>query len=401
MAVTTMPIRASRAILLTLSTATLLAAGCGDDDSTGTGSSGDATTEGTGSTTDSTSSTTATPTSTTTATTTTSSTTDDTTTSSTTDDTTTSSTTDDTTTSSTTDDTTTSSTTDDTTTSSTTDDTTTDTSTTGTTDKSISLAFAALVGSTPVDCTTTFTAQGDPAEDVQISDFRLYLSAIDLVDDQGTAVPLVLEENDFQSDGLALLDFEDGTGLCATTGDAETHTTITGTVPDGTYTGVRFVVGVPFEKNHQDVGAAAAPLDRISMFWNWNGGYKYVRIDLKNETPVSMGGNENAWNIHLGATGCNGADNMTAPTECTNSNRPQIDIVDFDPDADTIAIDLAAALTGVDVSQNTPMTAPGCMSFPNDGANCTALFTNLGLDFATGACTANRANQVLFRKQAP
>ena len=51
---------------------------------------------------------------------------------------------------------------------------------------------------------------------------------------------------------------------------------------------------------------------------------------------------------------------------------------------------------GVDVSQNSPMTAPGCMSGPDD-PECIELFPKLGLSLDTGACASDCADQQVFR----
>ena len=57
---------------------------------------------------------------------------------------------------------------------------------------------------------------------------------------------------------------------------------IDGTVEGGAgaYSGIRLTVGVPFELNHANPLAAAAPLDRGEMFWSWQSGHKFLRADL-------------------------------------------------------------------------------------------------------------------------
>ena len=53
-------------------------------------------------------------------------------------------------------------------------------------------------------------------------------------------------------------------------------------------------------------------------------------------------------------------------------------------------------LSGVDVTADTPMTAPGCMSFLPDVNECTDLFPNLGLTWDTGDCVDDCSAQIVF-----
>ena len=81
--------------------------------------------------------------------------------------------------------------------------------------------------------------------------------------------PLSLEQDGaFHNGEVALLDFEDDTGSCSN-GTAQTHTQITGTVPEGEYTGLRFTIGVPAERNHVNQATAPSPLNIEGMFWSW------------------------------------------------------------------------------------------------------------------------------------
>ena len=155
---------------------------------------------------------------------------------------------------------------------------------------------------------------------------------------------------------------------------------VVGTVPDGAYTGVAFTLGVPFELNHDDVALADPPLNVAAMFWSWQGGHKFVRVDMVNADAMP-------WHIHLGSTMCDSAGSVEAPTvECGHPNRPRIVLDGLDPFTDTIVFDLADALQGADTLVESAGTPPGCMSNPMDVSECPPVFTNLGLDFATGFC---------------
>ena len=257
----------------------------------------------------------------------------------------------------------------------------------------VTLQFAAAVGDQAVACGESYAGLGSEGTTVEVQDFRFYVHAIELVDVDGVGTPLTLAQDGvWQLDDLALLDFEDGTGACQDAGTAELNDVVVGTAPAGDYTGLRFVLGVPFEHNHHAVDTAPSPLNVPSMFWNWQGGYKFARIDLLNGHPDSP-----AWFWHQGSTGCESGGPTEPPTEeCMRPNLLPVEFEAFDASADVIVLDLATLVAGVDVSQNTEATAPGCMSGVTD-PECVALFPNLGLDLDTGACASDCADQQVFR----
>jgi hypothetical protein len=56
----------------------------------------------------------------------------------------------------------------------------------------------------------------------------------------------------------------------------------------GTYRGVKFCVGVPFEENHKDAAQQSPPLGPNSdMFWGWNPGYIFHRIEGKADSALA------------------------------------------------------------------------------------------------------------------
>jgi uncharacterized repeat protein (TIGR04052 family) len=257
-------------------------------------------------------------------------------------------------------------------------------------DSPVVLRFAVEVAGVPASCGTAATIGG---ASVTITDLRWYVHDVVLLAADGSEAPLQLDDDGVWQDGvIALLDGEDGTGGCAESGTAPTRLELRGTAPDRDYTGVRFKVGVPFELNHLDVGTAAAPLDQPSMYWAWQAGYKFMRIDLDNGAPAPG----NRWYIHLGSTDCASASAVTAPTSpCGRPNIPTVELRDMDPRRDTIVLDVAGLVAGADVQMNTPMTLPGCMSDQGD-PECAAVFANLGLGLASGTCEGDCAGQAAF-----
>ena len=238
----------------------------------------------------------------------------------------------------------------------------------------VTIQFRAQVAGEPFSCTATYEGLGTTNASVQFTDLRLYVHDVRLVRESGEEVPLTLEEGDFQSDRVALLDFETREGTCQN-GTAETHDAITGAAPGfGDYVGLRFTVGVPAELDHLDSATSPAPLNVPGMFWSWAAGYRYLRVDMITSANPSFV-------FHMGSSGCDGTpdDGFT----CAYEHRAEIALDDFDPTREAVAIDLAALLARTDLDFiNDPDSdpIPGCMSGVDD-PQCPDLYAPLGIPF--------------------
>lgn len=243
----------------------------------------------------------------------------------------------------------------------------------------IVLRFAAKVGSMPFRCGEVYGPMGSANSRWNPLDFRLYVHDVRLLDAIGNEVPVTLDEEDtWQHQGVALLDFEDRTGLCSN-GTAPTNLTVRGRVArSSTWTGLRFRLGVPFALNHADLASLPSPLNLTALWWNWQGGHKFLRIDGRTQdatgTVLVQG-----WNIHLGSTGCDGSASGGV-TRCANPNRPEVTLMNFDPAANTVVADLGRLVSGVDLSRAN--ADPGCMSAPGD-TDCASVFPTLGIPFGS------------------
>lgn len=250
--------------------------------------------------------------------------------------------------------------------------------------ESVSLEFAALVGDKAFSCEDTFQL-GSANTDVTFSELKFYVHDVELVRSNGEVVKVTLDEDEvWQARGVAMLDFEDKTGNCAN-GTTQTNNTITGKV-DGLhddYTGVNFTLGIPFELNHADVGALPSPLNVPTMFWSWQGGRKFIRLDGRVE--------EAGLRFHLGSTACQGEGNEV--TNCSNPNRADISLDGLDPIGSPIVFDIAKLYENVDLSGSADNQSVGvCMSAP-DTVTCEGIFGSLGLSYgdnAGGAVSAFR-----------
>ena len=259
--------------------------------------------------------------------------------------------------------------------------------------RTVTVRFEATFGDVPVSCATTYRDIGTSRSSVAITDFRFYVMDVRLVRPDGTEVPLSLSVDDlWQQDDVALLDFEDGTQRCAN-GTAETRDQVEGRAPGGLYTGLRFRVGVPFARNHRDPTLQPSPLNLTRMFWTWNAGYKFLRLDLR------TAGQPQGWVVHLGSTGCTpNTTPLEVPTSCRFPNDVKVDLSPFDPDRDRVRVDLRALLADADVDVNDPDTAAGCMSGREDG-DCKAVFGALGLPFGDAPGGTQRVFEVARRPE--
>jgi uncharacterized repeat protein (TIGR04052 family) len=202
-------------------------------------------------------------------------------------------------------------------------------------------------------------------------DFRFYVHDVQLVPMAGEPVSVALDQDGtWQHRNVALLDFENASGTCAN-GTSLTNAVIRGRVdaPAGTrWAGLRLKLGVPQALNHQNPATAPSPLNLSTLFWAWQSGYKFARIDGRSGS--------NAVNIHIGSAGCTGSPTM-GTVNCTEPNRPEVVLTGFDPAQNVVVADLARLLATTDVSRDQG-GAPGCMGSASD-PECRTIFPAFGI----------------------
>ncbi|MEZ4668678.1 MAG: metallo-mystery pair system four-Cys motif protein [Anaerolineae bacterium] len=238
------------------------------------------------------------------------------------------------------------------------------------------IRFSARVGDSDVSCGIMYESLGSHNSEVELTDFRLYISNVRLINAEGEEVPLELTQDEmWQHDNVALLDFEDGSAGCADSGNAMLNTKIVGSSPDGEYTGLVFDLGVPDEMNHMDTTTAPTPLNIAAMWWGWQGGYKFLRVDMMADGKP--------WFIHLGSTGCESPNEATAPeSPCSSPNRVEVRMGSFNAAHNFVVVNLDSLVSDIDLSTSVP-EPPGCMSFSGD-PDCAPIFKNLGLALDNG-----------------
>jgi uncharacterized repeat protein (TIGR04052 family) len=266
----------------------------------------------------------------------------------------------------------------------------------------VSLNFAAQINGQPFACGQRYDGVGTTGSSITPSDFRMYVSEVKLLRQDGSAVPVQLAQDGiWQHQNVALIDFENGTGPCRN-GTTATNTAVRGQVPAGDYVGVELTVGVPFAQNHQDPTVAPAPLNSTAMFWNWQGGYKFIKFDttssgISTDKPAAPNvmGPVTRYSVHLGSTACAGDSKTQAPSACQNPNRMTVRLNQFDLAKNTVVVDMGAVLAQANVDVNAKGTSPGCMSFLKD-ADCPPVMNALGL--AYDGVPANGAQRLLTQR---
>ncbi len=235
----------------------------------------------------------------------------------------------------------------------------------------VTIAFEAKLGERPFACGASYEGLGVADSTLTPSDLRFYVSNVRLIDAQGDERGVALVQDEvWQLDDVALLDFEDRTGPCAN-GTTATNTQLVGRAPAGEYVGIVFDLGVPAALNHQDSPTMPSPLNLSALWWNWQGGYKFMRLEGRTAELES-------WRLHLGSTGCAG--DPPDDVVCEQPNRPEIRIASgFSLDR-PVTLDLVALLSTSDLSQDGGGPV-GCMGSLDD-PECGPLFDALGLNQA-------------------
>lgn len=201
----------------------------------------------------------------------------------------------------------------------------------------------------PLRCDTTMLLSDKPW---QLAQLQLYLSDFSL-----NNKPLLLDPTPLhQQPQLALL----GT-VCSEQANANWQLKFTRPLTSGT---LAFSVGVPLARNHQDPLQAKPPLNQSDMYWSWQQGYKYLRLELSAA--------DSQWALHLGATGCQSPSPLRPPTNpCLAQNRPRIAIAY--QSGQSLSLDLAPLLDGISLSADNH-----CMADPNR-LSCQTLLPRLGV----------------------
>ena len=141
--------------------------------------------------------------------------------------------------------------------------------------ETVHLRFVPVFGTKPLQLGDQYvTTAGDS---VIFTGLKFYASEFALVNTDGSETSM---------DGIALIDFEDSE--LASSG----YVSLDLQGEAGTYRGVKFNIGVPFDENHRDVSTQTEPLGPNSgMYWSWNPGYIFFKVEGRVDsmgTPVNF-----------------------------------------------------------------------------------------------------------------
>lgn len=260
----------------------------------------------------------------------------------------------------------------------------------------VSIRFALKAGNQAVACQTAAMPLGRAQTPVRLRDARFYVHDVALVNEQGLKVPVDLTASAWQTHGVALIDFEDGSGGKGGCdgGTAGINTALVGRVPAGRYTGLSFAVGVPVSApgaagaavslNHSSHLSAPAPLDIPAMSWSWQAGRKFMKVEVLPEGGITRSnGSSKVWTFHLGSGGCKGNPATGEIVQCAQPNRALVRFDAFDASRDQVVLDLAGLYAGADLGRDEG-GASGCMSGVTD-PECAPLFDNIAVHLGDSA----------------
>lgn len=241
----------------------------------------------------------------------------------------------------------------------------------------ITIEFKAQFGDQPFGCDQSYPNIGRGNQMYTPTDARMYVHNVMVITQDDQKVPIALKDDAvFQSQGVVLLDFEDGANNCDN-GTLLTNTEIVGTAPKGPYKAIEFTIGIPPELNHANQATAQSPLNLTGLWWSWLDGYKFMKFDGRTETML-IGAL-----FHLGSTQC---DDTQQQTTCQNPNTPTIRL-DWQ-EGQPIIFDLAKLFEDahLDMDEGEDL---GCTSGVKD-PDCAPIFRNLGLRFGDNATMPQR-----------
>ena len=192
--------------------------------------------------------------------------------------------------------------------------------------------------------------------------------------------------------------------LASREGTARVNTVLTGAMADEPVSRIQFNVGVPQPLMKAIISTHAtedAPSPLAELYWSWAAGYRHFVVNF---AITNSAGDRGEGYVHIGSRGCGsgGVLALENKDQCDLLNTPSVDLAGFNPETDTIQVDISQLLAGLRFvtpikSAEPPFEllgeAPGvrCHSSGTQ-ADCEAVFRNLGLTLSTGAASSDTNN---------
>ncbi|WMS88312.1 MbnP family copper-binding protein [Pleionea litopenaei] len=200
------------------------------------------------------------------------------------------------------------------------------------------------------------------------SEIGFYAYDFKLLNAQNEAFPLQLT----QSRDLIYVDLTCKPG---SSNEESTHQfTFTGAVSGADI--LEFTIGVPFAKNHLNPLQQQYPLNQPAMFWVWQTGHKFFRLE----------GTQSGRDVlfHLGSTGCVSASALRPPEmPCQHPNRVtvQVPLTAYQGNSLTLTLDPTKLL-----KTSSSDSSIRCQS-EQDNTQCPALISALKNNIESGVFT--------------
>lgn len=216
------------------------------------------------------------------------------------------------------------------------------------------LTFIPVFNGQKMACNTGIVIQG---ETWFVSQFQFFVSNIEFKNKQGQWHQPALSVTPEQMENIALLG-----NVCQSAEAGNWQLKFANNINFDDVNTIRFSLGVPFEQNHLNPLTQASPLNVSSMFWVWQTGHKFARIEMKSEFDD--------WLFHLGSTGCKSPSVMRSPSDaCLYPNLYTMEFTFID--SKKIVFDLANLLGDLKLSMDS-----SCQS-EHDNTACQQLFSHL------------------------
>ena len=236
--------------------------------------------------------------------------------------------------------------------------------------------FAPSYKSEILSCETSFTQQN---KDWHYQQLQFFISNIAVKNKQGSWHTWLMKKNAFQNQNIALIGENCADKKSSKNKNNHWSIEFSEQLNLHDFTALRFTLGVPFEFNHLNPLTQPSPLNDPSMFWVWQTGHKFLRLELASKTD--------SWLFHLGSTGCKAPSSVRSPKDqCRQPNRVDVELelpvvnstgaehaVNMQNNTLQINFLLDKLLTNVKLNKN-----HFCQSSP-ENKTCQILFSSLNL----------------------
>ena len=281
------------------------------------------------------------------------------------------------------------------------------------TEQTLKIPFTAMAGETEIACGTSVSGLGASDTSGQFEYAAWFVYDVKLVTDEGD-IATEMVANDFQNSdhNFAFLEYRNKLGGCTSAvveGEEalpmNDTVTVKATVIPSEVKGIKFKLGMPYEANHVEE-TKFNDKSVYAMLWQWQSGHRFVRVDLKTDTPFSKPDSSTAdvFNFHLGSTGCAGDLTGTDPTDPHSCAQPNNDtvftltndqfVINENGTGTKVKFDYAKLVDGMDLTKDEG-GSNGCMSALTD-PECTPMFYNLGIPLKADPVKPGNANQQVF-----